>query len=85
MPWTHLCFHALDSASCNLPSVEGSNLALDGLSCNLPAIEGPSSLLCSVSDCQPPVNSPSSVVKQIPSLVYATVQMSAKYGPLWSV
>ena len=61
--------HALDSASCNLPSVEGSNLALDGLSCNLPAIEGPSSLLCSVSDWQPPVNSPSPVVKQIPSLL----------------
>ena len=46
---------ALDSASCNLPSVEGSNLALDGLSCNLPAIEGPSSRLCSVSDLPPPV------------------------------
>ena len=83
MPWTHLCFHALDSASCNLPSVEGAldsascnlpsvegrNLALNGLSCNLPAIEGPSSLLCSVSDWQPPVNSPSPVVKQIPSLL----------------
>ena len=52
---------ALNSASCNLPSVEGSNLALDGLSCNLPAIEGPSSRLCSVSDSPPPVN-PSSLL-----------------------